>query len=279
MKTNRLRAVFKSFVSLGTADLLRLFDSLEHSDIAPEYYYLVSRRKQAYQLSDRDSIIERCIENGNFVLKSATSQLEIGVASHYARPYTQTLSIRVKQKTNIDQTTLTLASIFELLNACYAYSYVNNTVTGWTPGRDIENCLPHFSWLNFFGKPYIDEWGVRTIANAPAIVRFFKDDAFASITLSEDSYMPFEEIMRKSVELEKYFGLDYFFKDELEFQKTTFRSIQEIQEYDDYTRRSITHSAPDFHKYHDYRSNRERMFLLEKGILNGLKKSNGNAAR
>ncbi|KGK85835.1 hypothetical protein DP73_18060 [Desulfosporosinus sp. HMP52] len=270
MAKNLLHCSFKSFVSLGKDEITDLITHLELKDLVPIKYGLsATRPKFEYNSLSKSDVAEVCISQGRIAIKGKVFVIELSVSEYFAKPLLQTLKIEVSKKTDLTFITTLVNDLFAMLRACYAFVDLNYNGDTYTSGRSIEDCLGGFSWVNIFGKPYIDLWGRDKFLNAPAFeVRDYDD--FITVMIQETPFHTSKEVQAKSSELKRYFGLDCFYKFYLEKRKTSFNSIKEIIEYDLDNKKSIRYLAPDFHRYYNYQSNSKCMFLVQKEVLDKL---------
>jgi hypothetical protein len=55
----------------------------------------------------------------------------------------------------------------------------------YTPGLDYKTCLGGITWMNLFGKPYVNMFGRDVIETAPCKVEEFAEDCFMLLTAKE----------------------------------------------------------------------------------------------
>jgi hypothetical protein len=262
----RMKYLFESFVTMNKDEIVDLLEYIESIDLLPlKYGFSSYRPKYEYNSERKMDVADLCYKEGSTSIKGKEFLIEFGVSETYAKPYLHTFKIKTSSKVNPQRLVDIGVKLCSILKACYGFAHLSNDYDWGTPGRSIEDCIFGFSWLNIFGKPYIDLWQKERILKAPAIISTCDD--FVIIMLSQTPFTEIEELRKKNDELKTYFGFKYFYNKRFENQKTSFKSVQEISEYHKMLDEKADYLAPDFHKYYDYHSNNKSLFAVQKGVM------------
>jgi len=202
--------MFKSFKVLSDDDIFTLLDFLDSISLIPKKYGSATRGPNRIYFQDKKTIlIEFGRSTGWVCIMGKNFKLELSLAEKYNKPYLQKFTLTQTDSTTYENVYFLSLKLFSLLSACYGFVYRSSMEFISTTGRSIENCLGGFTFINLFGKPYLDLWGKETILNAPASIREEEGDIFV-VSLSENLNIDVSDILELSRVLITHFGNDYF---------------------------------------------------------------------
>jgi len=252
------RLVVYYFIRLGSEKKCEdLCNILFRNDLKILSFGSSEQAKNAYTKEDLKSFwVEMETKRGFGIpfLKGKGFYVSIGWGG--AMPYSTGISIKTK-KPILAKNLISLGKeLFLWAEGCHGYirldepyvqRYKPYTPRMYTPGQSIVNCLSDITWANFFGKPYVDMWGIDKLLNAPSYdVQNFAEDNF--LLLTTESPEPDENITTNQLKLKEYLGLDYFYKpprNEIEY-RTDGNGNRYLHTYEPYS-----YIAPNFWDYYD----------------------------
>jgi hypothetical protein len=160
----------------------------------------------------------------------------------------------VGSKLGIERLIKFAKNAFIWLNGVYGYvSHESRPLS--SPGMSYTTCLPDITWLNLFGKPYVEMFGVKVIESAPCFVDRFAENSYL-LKVSEGPQQVTPEILEKHEQIKKHLGKKAFDRKDPQKSFYTFEEIQaglhEVNEEG--------YIAPDFS---DYLANQVNINSLE----------------
>jgi hypothetical protein len=84
----------------------------------------------------------------------------------------------------IDKFVTFTKKLFVWSNGFYGHAY-HGSKPIFSSGLDYKTCLPGISWLNLFGKPYVNMFGADVIESAPCYVEKFAESSYILLTSKE----------------------------------------------------------------------------------------------
>ena len=116
-------------------------------------------------------------------------------------------------------------NIFLWSNGYYGHAY-HGSIPIFSSGIDCKTCLPGISWLNIFGKPYVNMFGVHVIESAPCYVEKFAENSYLLLA-SEEPSRGTPEILEKHELIKNHLGKEAF--DRKDAPSQSFFTTEDIQ--------------------------------------------------
>lgn len=114
--------------------------------------------------------------------------------------------------------------LFVWCNGVYGYvRHESNSV--YTPGLDYKTCLGGITWLNLFGKPYVDMFGRDVILTAPCKVEEFAENCFMLSTAGKPGRVNLE-LLEVQEKVKSHLGEDAFCR---KGEVPTFLTFEELR--------------------------------------------------
>lgn len=98
--------------------------------------------------------------------------------------------------------------LFIWCNGIYGYAH-HESKSIYTPGLDYKTCLGGITWINLFGKPYVDMFGRNIILTAPCKVEEFAENCFL-LSTAEKPIRVNPELLEVQDNVENHLGKDAF---------------------------------------------------------------------
>lgn len=114
--------------------------------------------------------------------------------------------------------------VFLWCNGVYGnVRHASNSI--YTPGLDYKTCLGGITWINLFGKPYVDMFGRDVILTAPCKVEEFADNCFI-LSTAEKPIRVNPDLLEVQERVKNHLGKDAFCR---KGEVPTFLTFEELR--------------------------------------------------
>ncbi len=246
-----IKIVVNGFNKLGTREKgEKIIELLDKYNLGPWKYDTGERTKYTYQREEFLEFwtgMEKKHGVGMPFIKGKNFYFDIAWGS--AIPYTSFAVIKLNLFESIDSLIEFAKAFFIWKEACYGYVCLGNELGKmYTPGLSMLDCLPGITWINIFGKPYVEMFKEENLLISPAYKSYkLEDGSYIIIT----SQAPFEDdciMEEKNENLKKYLGVQHF----CSRKYISANTIDEIIERCICIRPDEGYTIPDFTKYYPH---------------------------